>query len=191
MSADAGERRVWRAKMRALRDGLDAAYRTEADRAMAQIALEWSLWRQAGSVFLYCSVGSEAGTAGLIAAALMQGKKVYLPRCVRRGEMKLIRLRNEAELRAGRYGIPEPAGNEEICGIPDLCIVPGLAFDASGARLGYGGGYYDRYLAAAKPVAAALAYPCQMAARLPVCGHDVPVNYIITPAGITACDERA
>lgn len=180
-----------RRDMRARRDALDADYRREAAQAVTRNVLSCDMWRAARSVFAYCATGSELDTRALIEAALRQGKALYLPRCVRRGEMRLLRVRALSELRPGRFGIPEPAGDEELLGTPDLCLAPGLAFDRAGGRLGYGGGYYDRFLAGARPTVAALAYPCQVIARVPVLAHDAPVDYIITPAGIVPCDERA
>lgn len=180
-----------RREMRARRDALDAQYRAAAARDVAGHVLESGLWRSAGRVFAYCATGSELGTRALLEAALGEGKALYLPRCVRRGEMRLIRVHALGELRPGRFGIPEPVGDEELLGTPDLCLAPGLAFDRAGGRLGYGGGYYDRFLAGARPAVAALAYPCQVIERVPVLEHDAPVDYIITPAGIVSCDERA
>lgn len=149
------------------------------------------MWRKAQSVFVYCAIGSELPTRGVILAALAQGKAVFLPKCGARGAMRALRIFSVDELKAGRFGIPEPTGDMELNGTPDLCIVPGLAFDAHGGRLGYGGGYYDRFLSRADTTAVALAYAAQVVGHVPVCAHDVPVDYIITPAGLIACDERA
>lgn len=181
-----------RRAMRARRDALDEDYRRLAAREAARHLLASDMWRRASSVCAYCAVDSELDARLIIEAALHAGKALYLPRCARRGEMRMIRTRALSELRPGRFGIPEPAGGEELPGAPDLCLAPGLAFDRAGGRLGYGGGYYDRFLAGARPqFVAALAYPCQVIARVPAMAHDAPVDYIITPAGIISCDERA
>ena len=149
------------------------------------------IWLNAQSVFIYYSIGSEVATQRIIDAALKCGKAVYLPRCSKKGEMHAIRIASLDDLKPGMYLIPEPVGTDELQGAPDLTIAPGLAFDRRGGRMGYGGGYYDRFLANANTTAAALAYTCQVIERVPTGAHDAPVNYIITPAGIIACDERA
>lgn len=191
MLTDADARAKLRADMRAMRDALDAGERERASKDICRALLASDMWKRAGSVFVYFAVGSEVDTLPLIKAALSDGKALYLPRCVKRGDMRAIRTLSLDELRPGRYGIPEPAGEHELDASPDLCIAPGLAFDIAGGRLGYGGGYYDRYLAKYRPHTAALAYQCQMIASVPVQAHDMRMDNIITPAGIAACDERA
>lgn len=186
-----GERARLRRDMAARRDALDEGYRLSASDEMTRLLLASDMWRGAGSVFAYCSVGSEASTRALLRAALDEGKALYLPRCQSGGRMRAVRVRGLSELTPGRFGIPEPMGGEELKGEADLNIVPGLAFDRRGGRLGYGGGYYDRFLSGHRCPAAALAYPCQVIGRVPLEAHDVPVDYIITPAGILTCDERA
>jgi len=189
MTADA-ERRGLRREMTALRDGLSDDYRRAQSNAIERIVLTSRLWQDADSVFMYCSVGSEVSTRGLMRHALAQGRALYLPRCEGRGVMHAVRVRSLDALQPGRYGIPEPTGCELMELRPDLCLAPGLAFDRCGGRIGYGGGYYDRFLGNWKPVTAALAYPCQLIGRVPVQAHDMPVDHIITSAGIMPCDER-
>ena len=98
-----------------------------------------------------------------------------------------------SQLVPGAYGLPEPGRDcpEIAPEAIDVVLVPGTAFDAGGGRMGYGGGYYDRFLSANRCTAAALAYECQVIRRVPTEAHDVPMDYIITPAGILTCDERA
>lgn len=191
MLTETDARAKLRADMRALRDAMDAGERECASNDICRALLASGMWRRAGSVFVYFAVGSEVDTLPIIRAALSEGKELYLPRCVKRGDMRAILTPSLDGMRPGRYGIPEPAGEHELDSSPDLCIAPGLAFDLAGGRLGYGGGYYDRYLAKHHPHTAALAYECQMIARVPVQAHDVRMDNIITPAGIAACDERA
>ena len=181
----------FRRKMRFKRDSIGEAEREAASLAIERILTSSDIWLNAQSVFIYYSIGSEVATQRIIDAALKCGKAVYLPRCSKNGEMHAIRIASLDDLRPGMYSIPEPIGTDELQGAPDLTIVPGLAFDSYGGRMGYGGGYYDRFLANANTTAAALAYTCQVIERVPTGAHDAPVNYIITPAGIIACDERA
>lgn len=177
--------------MRAVRDSIGEAERGAASRTIEHILTGDDIWRRAQSVFIYYSIGSEVATHGMIESALKDGKAVYLPRCAAQGEMHAIRIYSLSDMRRGMYSIPEPIGTDELQGAPDLSIVPGLAFDRQGGRIGYGGGYYDRFLSNVNTTAAALAYADQVIERVPVEAHDTAVNYIITPAGIIACDERA
>ena len=181
----------FRRKMRYKRDSLSEAEREAESLAIEHILTSSDIWLNAQSVFIYYSIDSEVATHGIIDAALKCGKAVYLPRCAEQGKMHAIRIMSLDDLRPGKYFIPEPVGTDELMGAPDLTIVPGLAFDSYGGRMGYGGGYYDRFLANVNTTAAALAYTCQVIERVPTGAHDAPVNYIITPAGIIACDERA
>lgn len=181
----------FRRKMRYKRDSLSEAEREAESLAIERILTSSDIWLNAQSVFIYYSIDSEVATHGIIDAALKCGKAVYLPRCAEQGKMHAIRIMSLDDLRPGKYFIPEPVGTDELMGAPDLTIVPGLAFDSYGGRMGYGGGYYDRFLANVNTAAAALAYTCQVIERVPTGAHDAPVNYIITPAGIIACDERA
>ncbi len=181
----------FRRKMRYKRDSLSEAEREAESLAIERILTSSDIWLNAQSVFIYYSIDSEVATHGIIDAALKSGKAVYLPRCAEQGEMHAIRIMSLDDLKPGKYFIPEPVGTDELMGAPDLTIVPGLAFDSYGGRMGYGGGYYDRFLANVNTTAAALAYTRQVIERVPTGAHDAPVNYIITPAGIIACDERA
>ena len=180
-----------RRDMAARRDALDAELRRSASAEIARHLMASGIWRDARSVFAYFAVGSEVQTMALMEAALREGKALYLPRCQSGGRMQAVRVCSLDALIPGRFGIPEPPEGEALEGAPGLCVTPGLAFDAGGGRIGYGGGYYDRFLSADRCTAAALAYECQVIRRVPTEAHDVPMDYIITPEGILTCDERA
>ena len=126
--------------------------RPEKDRAIFQVITALPQYRQARRLYLYVSTGEEPDTRQLLLAALQAGKEVYAPRCLERpGEMAFLRVTGEEDLAPGKFGIYEP--DPRRCppapeGEEGLCLVPGLAFDRSGFRLGYGKGYYDRFLAA-------------------------------------------
>ncbi|MDR2678033.1 MAG: 5-formyltetrahydrofolate cyclo-ligase [Zoogloeaceae bacterium] len=89
----------------------------------------------------------------------------------------------ETELFPDRYGIPTPASGDWLQ--PDVLLIPLLAFDAAGFRLGYGGGFFDRTLAALAPppLAIGVGFECNRVARLPVAAHDLPMDWIVTEAG--------
>ena len=143
-------------------------------------------FREAASVAVYLSFGGEADTGPVVARCHALGKRVGVPAWIPgRHEYGVCALPSGAALAVGPLGIPEPA--EKVwtdIAVYDLFIVPGLLFDAYGARLGHGKGFYDRILAQRKPgsVVAALAFDWQLSeSPLPIEPHDVPMDFILTP----------
>ena len=140
------------------------------------------LYQKAQTVFLYCSTAEEIDTSHLMENALQAGKRVCVPLCTGPGIMEARELKDLAQLSPGRFGILEPPADsapispEEI----DLCIVPCLAADTAGNRLGYGGGYYDRFLARTPAPAAALFAGRRFLRTLPTEPHDQRSDIIVT-----------
>lgn len=140
-------------------------------------------WRKARTIFLYCSTAEEVGTAQLMEDALQQGKRVCVPLCTeKKGEMYACEIQSVSQLAPGHFGIPEPPGNAPR--VPpqsiDLCIVPCLAADPFGNRLGYGGGYYDRFLAQTTAETIVLCPENCFLSQLPAEPHDRRCNRIVT-----------
>lgn len=176
------QKRALREKMKRLREQI-------SDREARSIAICREIARMpeyiaAKNVLLYASIGSEVCLDGLIEKALAQGKTVLLPRCGRDGEMDAIRLQSLSELKKGKYGIREPEGMpfppEEI----DLVLCPGLAFDPCGARLGWGKGYYDRYLVKTHAFPAGVCFAGCLLPRVPAQENDVPMRAVVCEEGI-------
>lgn len=140
--------------------------------------LACAAWQKASSIALYASCKGELSTYLLLEQAWRTGKKVYLPKVTdgRHGEMKFFSCAGSQSLEKGAFGIPEPVDGVEM-EAPDLMICPGLAYDRAGHRLGYGGGYYDRFLAAKKdfPVIG-LCFAWQILPEIPHVGHDKTVS---------------
>ncbi len=147
----------------------------EKDRALAARFLS-SPFAQAESFFVYLSYRDEADTHFLVGELLVRGKRVCCPRTEGR-EMRSVRYR--LPLERDRFGILQPPeGEEETCAV---ALVPLLAADETGIRLGYGGGYYDRYLSAhPEIVRVGYAYGGQAAAKLPAEDTDVPLDALVT-----------
>lgn len=169
--------------------------RPEKDRAIFRVITALPQYRQARRLYLYVSIGEEPGTRRLLLAALQAGKEVYVPRCLQQpGEMAFFRIAGEGDLSPGKFGIPEP--DPARCppapdGEEGLCLVPGLAFDRLGFRLGYGKGYYDRFLAAhpnLEPVG--LCYGALLLPRLPAAPHDQRVRLVAMEAGAFPCASQ-
>jgi 5-formyltetrahydrofolate cyclo-ligase len=143
------------------------------------------LWQKAQSVLLFAPRQDEPDLWPLAQVALSTGKRVALPRFVAATEIyeAACILNAATEVLPGKFGILEPA---PICKVADLkqldlVLVPGLAFDRHGYRLGRGKGFYDRLLAAVSGRTCGVAFDAQLIATLPVEPHDVPLNCILTP----------
>ncbi|MDI6907833.1 MAG: 5-formyltetrahydrofolate cyclo-ligase [Thermoanaerobacterales bacterium] len=157
-----------------------------ASAAIGRRVLALEDFLRAGTVMAYVDVRSEVRTGGLIRAALRRGQRVALPvPDPRTGHMvAALAAAYPAGLVPGPYGIPVPSPGSEAVSPPDLdCVlVPGVAFDEDGFRLGYGGGYYDRFLSGirGRALAVGLAYAWQVVPRLAREPHDRPVDLVVT-----------
>ena len=143
------------------------------------------LWQQAGTVLLFAPMPEELDIWPLLALALTAGKTVAMPRfdrATRTYAAALVR-NTESDFVAGHFGIREPAA--ACAALPlnrlDLVLVPGVAFDLDGGRLGRGKGYYDRLLASVRGATCGVAYDEQIVAAVPVGPRDIRLNHIRTP----------
>lgn len=146
---------------------------------------------EANTILLYASMPEEIDTLKFIKKH-HNDKKIILPTvCTDTHTLKLYHLENLKELHAGYQGILEiphctkdTVTPEEI----DLCIVPGLAFDLQGNRIGYGKGFYDELLKRIKAPKAALSYDFQIYESIEASEHDIPIDFIITPEKTITCN---
>lgn len=184
------EKKVLREKFAAVRDSVSAESREVQQSEIFNAVVESAEYKKADCVFLYVSFGSEVSTRSLLDRALDDGKSVAVPLCdVKRHTMTVVLIDSMKCLKEGAYGIPEPdrgavlrgelktAEPEEI----DLAVVPALAFDVEGNRLGYGGGYYDRFLESYQGVSLGLAFGECVCERLEVEAFDRPVSRVVYP----------
>lgn len=148
-------------------------------------------YAEAGAILLYSSFSNEVLTDVLFETAIREGREVAYPRVLRGGgrHLAFFKVKSLKELAPGSYDIPEPAEREEralACSF-DLVVVPGVAFDEKGGRLGYGKGYYDRALSGVECPIVALAYDFQVLKEdIPVEPHDVRVSAIVTEKRLIA-----
>ena len=162
-------------------------------------AVRFPPYLAATEVALYSPIDTEVDTRAILADALASKKAVFFPRIGPDSSGWFFQVRAETDLRAGRFGINEPAGDLPLPvqaqdGAEDcLIFVPGLAFDIDGRRLGRGGGAYDRMLAALKrrAIFIALAFELQIVERLPTDEWDQKIHYIITEKRIIDCTASA
>lgn len=179
-------KRALRDRVLQARDALPAGERLRAGAAIAAAIAARGDFRAAGTVLLAVSFRSEWDTRSLLAAGLAVGKTVAAPRVHAANRMlepcKILDL--DRDLAPGFHGIPEPLPH--CAPVPlaaiDWVLVPGVAFDTGGYRIGYGGGYYDRLLPLLRRDArrVAGAFELQVVDRVPTAPHDLTVDAIVT-----------
>ena len=170
----------------ARRNALDVRLRAKKSALITQRLLGLELFQKARCVFMYVSVHSEVQTHAILQTALEQQKTVCVPLIDReKKEMLACAITDPGrDLHPGMLGIPEP--DKRTCPLVaacdiDLVIVPGLEFTVQGHRIGYGGGFYDRFLSACSGISCALAFQEQIVKSLPFDpAHDTVVSCIIT-----------
>jgi 5-formyltetrahydrofolate cyclo-ligase len=182
-----------RRRMAAIRDAIPAEERTAKSEAIARRLSEWGGFAAAKTVLAFISTRSEVLTQPMVAAALAAGKVVGAPRTLlEQKRLEFRRIRGLAqELVPGPFGILEPKTEAPLLdpAAADLILVPGLAFDKQGYRLGYGGGFYDRLLANPEVRAATvgIAFEGQIVERMPHEESDRPVGWLATEQRIINC----
>ena len=138
-----------------------------------------SHFAHAQTLLLYSALSDEVPTQILIDGLAAQGKTVLLPRVVSDTDMELRRYSGPADLQRGAFGIFEPTGELFTdYNTIDVAIIPGMAFDAKGHRLGRGKGYYDRFLAKLSP-STCLCFFWQLVDHVPTDEHDIPMDEVI------------
>lgn len=184
-------KRSLRARVLAARDAWPVTARHEADRLINMHLGALPSFQQARMLLITLNFGSEVSTHAIGALALATGKRLVAPRVNAATKMlDLYRVRDlEHDVASGIWGIPEPRSDvcepvaaEEI----DWVLIPGIAFDRYGGRLGYGGGYYDRLLPLLPDAAArvAAAYALQIVERVPQGRHDLRIDTLLTENGL-------
>jgi len=150
-------------------------------------------WQEARTIGITISRRPEVDTLQIIRKAWELGKEVAIPKCIPKTRELVFRsFTRFSELEMVYSGLYEPIveRTEEIdSDTIDLLVVPGLAFSKSGYRLGFGGGYYDRYLGENKSNTVSLAFSQQMVTQVPIEPHDFPVSKIITDEGVIDCER--
>ena len=137
-------------------------------------------YRNAKTIYGYLPYNQEVRTVPMLEQALKDGKKVAVPKCYG-DEMKFIFMEDLSKVEKGYAGIPEPIADGPVADDPTaLVLMPGMAFDPQGHRIGYGGGFYDKFLAAEpEHPTLALCYEFQLLPHLETEEHDIPVDHVI------------
>ena len=177
------DKQALRRELRARREAIDPRDKQVWDAAICRGIMEHASFRAAQVILGFVPIGTEPDIKPALEEALRLGKALFLPCCdAETREMIFRRVQSLDELVPGAHGIPEPPGTNCQLSIVNcqLCIVPGLAFDEAGFRLGYGGGYYDRFLASFKGSTMGVCYGMMRQAALPREAHDLAVEIVIT-----------
>ena len=153
------------------------------DQALTDQFLKHPFCQEAKVIATYLSFPHEFQTQELIEQALRDGKKVLIPKTYPKGRMDFV-VYNPQQLVKTSFGLLEPQGDLEVVDASqiDLIHVPGLAFTTEGYRIGYGGGYYDRYLKHLSGHTFSTIYPCQIQDFIPE-SHDIPVQEVLIDEG--------
>ena len=188
-----GLRREARERMQAVNEAALGEY----SGAAVKILLERPEWTTAQRVLGYLALKDELDMSPLLKAAFADGKMVALPRFLPEtghyGAAVLPEKEGFATLSFGRFGILEPAATATLLPLNqlDFVLVPGVAFDASGRRLGRGKGFYDRLLAETNNacIKCGVALEEQMAGAIPAEAHDIAMNFVLTPSRWIICNS--
>lgn len=175
------DKRKIRKKMLAMRKQLKQKEITSASEAVSMRIMELDEYKNAQSIFCYLAYKNEVSLSALIDNALSLDKKVYVP-VIHEGRM--LPALYSMELEEGPFGIMEPKDKQFLEGDIDLIIVPATACDELGGRLGFGGGYYDRYLAGKESCKLAAIYDFQLVDELPLMPYDILMDIVVYPSGI-------
>ncbi|WEG14271.1 5-formyltetrahydrofolate cyclo-ligase [Pullulanibacillus sp. KACC 23026] len=183
-----------RSQMKQLLSQMDLEQKKKDDQALHDALIACPFWQKSETIGLTLSTAHEIDTYSLIKRAWEGKKQVVVPKCdPSKKQLTFRQLTSFNQLESVYYGLMEPivekteaVKHEDI----DLIIVPGLWFDSRGYRIGHGGGYYDRYLSQYKGMTAALAYNEQVIDLVPNEDYDQPVQWLITPQSIRACQPN-
>lgn len=163
--------------------------RAVADAAIIHTVAALPEWRDAESVALTLSFGLEVDTRPLIHLAWQAGKTVLVPKVTKAG-LTFHPLKSFDDVEPGVMGILEPT-TPRVDASFDLCVVPGRVFDRCGYRIGWGGGYYDRFLTTYPGRTLSIAYDVQVLPEIPIESHDIPVELIVTERKLIRCMQSS
>lgn len=197
MTADSStEKRRLRRVARALLEQVTPAQARAVGVSVAEFLVQSDFWRATSRIGLFLSRADEVDTSFLLRRALDDGKQALLPRITAAGSLEFALLGNLDRLRMGRFGILEPPPDRPAVRLDGhaLVLVPGLAFDRDGGRLGRGGGYYDRALAldhgvALRPLLIGVGFSFQLVERVPMTALDVRLDGVVSDLGLVETVE--
>lgn len=166
------------------RKGIAPSSKASMDLSIFKALVSLKQYREASTILTYVSTEIEVDTLKLIDNALKEGKKVAVPKCdYDSSTIKFYQIYSREELYPAKFALLEPIANDErlVASMNEsICIVPGLAFDRRGYRLGYGKGFYDRFLSEYDGKSIGICYSDYLCDRLAIDKYDIPVNLLVT-----------
>lgn len=174
------DKKTLRQQIRELKRGMTLEQISQASARLMEAFINTSQYKEAKSIYGYLPYNQEVRTWSILERALQDGKRVAVPK-IYGDDMRFIYLSDLSQVEKGYGGIPEPVGDGPVADDRTaLVLMPGLAFTKDGDRMGYGGGYYDRFLAnePAHPTVA-LCYDFQIVEHIPTEDYDVPVDLVL------------
>ncbi|MBQ5545397.1 MAG: 5-formyltetrahydrofolate cyclo-ligase [Clostridia bacterium] len=182
-----------RQQMKDIRRGMTPAQKVSADQIIRDTFLHSTSYTRSSVILTYVSTAIEVDTREIIRVALSEGKRVACPRCIDgTRQMAFYYIESLEELTPCTFGVPEPEALPQRLyqgSSHPICIVPGLAFDRWGYRLGYGKGYYDRFLSGYRGWTVGLCYSDCVEYKLPHGHYDRAVDRLITEKYLRRCAE--
>lgn len=174
------DKKTLRAKIREQKRAMSEEEIRERSEKLGQLFADSQLYREATTIYGYLPYNQEVRTVPMLERALKDGKRVAVPK-VYGDEMKFIYMTDLTQVEKRYAGIPEPVEDGPVAEDQTaLVLMPGLAFDKEGHRIGYGGGFYDKFLAAEpNHPTLALCYEFQMVKELPTEEFDIPVDCVL------------
>ena len=173
-------------------NNLSAAQKKEQENSIYELLFGTEQWEKAEVVALTLSQKLELTTYPIIEKAWKEGKTVVVPRTKKNREMDFVKYSSTTPMETSSFGLQEPL--KTLTAVPkskiDLVIVPGLAYSEKGYRIGFGGGYYDRFLADYKGTTLSLVFKEQEIRLFPVETFDIPIDFLITAEKVTSCRNK-
>ncbi|MCM1285563.1 MAG: 5-formyltetrahydrofolate cyclo-ligase [Acetobacter sp.] len=165
--------------------------KTEKDNNICNNLLNSKIYIECKQILIFASLSDEINTDFLIKQSLNEQKKVALPKCLdSNGNMEFFYIDSISDLKCGAFNVREPVPDNSTL-VTDfscaLCVVPALSYDKNGFRIGYGKGYYDRFLEKFSSISVGLCYNELISDEIPADKYDLPVDYIVTEDGIICC----
>lgn len=182
-----------RKRILAQRELQKPAAKAKKDKKILQRTMRFLPFRNAKTVFTYLAHRGEVCTDELIKKYLRgkEGRKKIIVPKMHRGRIQLHELKN-TDFVKGKFGVREPVGAIPVQRYKSigLALVPGIAFDLSGHRIGFGGGHFDRLLKKMRCIKIGLAYEFQIIDKVPTHKYDIPVDYVITEKRVIKCSKE-